>query len=47
MKPTAKQLAQWANEQRRLYRAGRLEKWKVKALLATPGWNWKYQKVAA
>ena len=38
-KPSGADLAEWANEQRRVYREGRLEQWKIRKLNLV-GFNW-------
>lgn len=37
---TDTELKAWADEQRRLYHAGTLSKWKIARLERVPGWTW-------
>ncbi len=37
---TDAEIEKWATEQRSLYAAGKLSKWKIKMLEKIPGWSW-------
>jgi len=37
---TDAELEAWAEEQRRLYKAGLLVKWQIERLERIPGWTW-------